>query len=71
VTVEVGTTDARDELPDPFFRRAFEAMSQAVVVTDLQCRVRYWNLAAEHRSGYTAAEALGRELAALIEPTRI
>ncbi|HEX8629598.1 MAG TPA: PAS domain S-box protein, partial [Catenuloplanes sp.] len=68
MTADAGATSTHDELSDPFYRRAFGAMGQAVVVTDLESRVRYWNPAAEQRYGYTAAEALGRHLAPMIVP---
>lgn len=68
MSAEAGPTSARDELPDRFFRRAFEAMGQAVVVTDLESRVRYWNPAAEEMYGYPAAEVLGQQLSPLNVP---
>lgn len=42
--------------------------SDAIVVTDMNDRVRYWNQSAERTYGWTAAEAIGREIRELFPP---
>src|SRR4051812_10074198 len=42
-----------------------DAVGQAVIATDLQRRITYWNHAAEGVYGWSAEEALGRDLVAL------
>jgi PAS domain S-box-containing protein len=42
------------------------AVAQAVVATDLDGRVTYWNDAAERIYGWTATEAMGRDLSELM-----
>ena len=48
--------------------RLLESLGQAVVATDPAGVVQYWNLAAEQLYGWTAAEALGRNIAELTVP---
>ncbi len=43
--------------------RMLDAVGQAVVATDMDGRIRYWNRAAELLYGWTSAEALGRDMA--------
>src|SRR4051812_49954462 len=45
-----------------------ESLGQAVIATDLQGRVRYWNAGAERMYGWTAAEAVGRPATELNQP---
>src|SRR5881398_3113691 len=45
-----------------------ESLGQAVIATDLQGRVRYWNACAERMYGWTAAEAVGQPAAELNRP---
>ncbi|BCS34106.1 hypothetical protein TBR22_A33350 [Luteitalea sp. TBR-22] len=45
--------------------RLIDAVQQAVIATDLQGRVIYWNLYAERLFGWTRAEALGRPIVEL------
>ena len=42
----------------------------AIMMIDSEGRTTFWNPAAERILGYTSAEALGRNLHALIVPTR-
>jgi PAS domain S-box-containing protein len=44
------------------------SLGQAVIATDVPGRVHYWNREAEKLYGWTADEALGREVDALIVP---
>jgi PAS domain S-box-containing protein len=46
-----------------------ESLGQAVIATDLDGRVRYWNAGAERMYGWTAAEAVGRPSAELNQPS--
>jgi diguanylate cyclase (GGDEF)-like protein/PAS domain S-box-containing protein len=55
-------------LPPAFFELALGAVLQAVVATDLDGRVLYWNAAATGLYGYSAEEALGRLLGELVVP---
>lgn len=45
-----------------FQAKLLDAVSNAVIATDPQGRVMYWNPAAEKLYGWTAAEALGRNI---------
>jgi PAS domain S-box-containing protein len=47
----------RDAL-DP--RRALDAVGQAVIITDAEGRITFWNAAAERLFGWSAGEVLGR-----------
>jgi len=49
-----------------FLARLLETVEQAVIVTDLDARVIYWNPYAERLYGWSAAEALGRTTLELI-----
>jgi diguanylate cyclase (GGDEF)-like protein/PAS domain S-box-containing protein len=51
-----------------FFERVVAALGHAVVVTDPDGRVQYWNPAAEELYGYPAAAAVGRPVTDLIVP---
>ena len=44
------------------------ATGRAVITTDPPAAVPSWNRAAQHRSGWTAAEAIGRDIAELTVP---
>ena len=59
VPVGVQHIDATDQLA---------AIGQAVITTDLDGVVIYWNPAAEELYGWTAAEAVGRNIATLTVP---
>ena len=45
-----------------------EAMQHAVVATDLEGRVTYWNAFAEHLYGWSSSEAVGRAVDELLRP---
>jgi diguanylate cyclase (GGDEF)-like protein/PAS domain S-box-containing protein len=66
----VEETESWDEgvLPGQFFAEVFGALANAVIITDLGGRVRYWNPAAEQLYGYPAPQALGRFVRDLIVP---
>ena len=49
-----------------FFEDVVAALGDAVIATDLEDRVRYWNPAAEELFGYSSKQALGRFLRDLI-----
>jgi diguanylate cyclase (GGDEF)-like protein/PAS domain S-box-containing protein len=53
---------AMAEMSDSFAASTLAALGQAVVVTDLERRILYWNNAAETMFGWTAAEVLGRDV---------
>ncbi|NJC74269.1 PAS domain S-box protein [Planosporangium thailandense] len=55
-------------LPAYFNEHSPAAVDQAVIATDSDRRVLYWNATAEELYGYTAAQAVGRPLADLIAP---
>jgi len=46
-----------------------ESLGQAVIATDLEGCVRYWNAAAERMYGWTAEEAIGRPAVELNQPS--
>ena len=52
------------------FRTLFESSRDAILMMDAEGMVSYWNPAAEHIFGYTANEAVGRNLHELIAPER-
>jgi diguanylate cyclase (GGDEF)-like protein/PAS domain S-box-containing protein len=60
------------DLPPDLMARALDSVAEAVVITDDEERVIYWNAAAESLYGYTATEAQGRRISELVvpEPTR-
>ena len=70
----IGVAEIVDEITDckraeeqlRFQARLLEAVEQAVIVTDLEARILYWNPHAERMYGWTAAEALGRTTLELI-----
>jgi PAS domain S-box-containing protein len=49
-----------------FHGRLLDAVGHAVIATDLQGRVIYWNSAAERTYGYSAAEMLGNSLRRIV-----
>jgi diguanylate cyclase (GGDEF)-like protein/PAS domain S-box-containing protein len=55
-------------LPASFYDRALAAVGQAVIATDLDGKVLYWNATAEELYGYKVSQALGHSLADLIIP---
>ncbi|MDB5876266.1 MAG: hypothetical protein JWQ07_5708 [Ramlibacter sp.] len=66
--VEQAETWDQGALPGRFFAGVFGTLANAVIITDLKGRVRYWNPAAEELYGYPAAQALGRTVGDLIVP---
>jgi len=50
------------------FRKITESAQDAVIMMGADQRISFWNAAAERIFGYTAAEATGQELHALIAP---
>lgn len=48
-----------------FQARMLDAVDSAVIVTDLEGRVRYWNQAAERLYGWSAAETIGQSIVEL------
>ena len=42
-----------------FQRRLLDAIGQAIIATDLQGRIIYWNRAAEELNGWTTEEVMG------------
>lgn len=51
--------------------RLLDLASDAIVVCDLDCRVRYWNQGAEQVFGWSAVEAAGQELDELLKIDQI
>ena len=66
---EVRRARARAEKESKFQARLLQAVGQAVVATDADGKITYWNRPAELLYGWPAGEAMGRELAALILPS--
>jgi PAS domain S-box-containing protein len=54
------------QLPDEMFRHIVEAMPEAVVYSDRDGIIRFWNQGAETIFGYRREEALGRTLDLII-----
>lgn len=48
----------------------FDAVSDAIFITDGERQIRHWNRAAEQIYGWPRAEVLGRLITAIIPPTR-
>ena len=69
-------SDERDDVADrprdaeAAFRAMADAALDAIVMIDPEGRTTFWNPAAERMLGYTAAEAIGQNLHALIGPPR-
>src|SRR4051812_14424774 len=64
------TTDDDGSLPavlTPVLAAALDAVAEAVIITDRNGEVRYWNAAATALYGFTPAEAVGQRLEALIQ----
>ncbi len=55
-----------DQLCNPI--RCFDQLGQAVVMTDQNGTIRYWNQAAEVLYGWSSAEAVGQSLHDLVKP---
>ncbi len=51
-----------------FQARLLDSVGQAVIATDLEGKVRYWNAAAERLYGWSVAEAMGRSIVDLTTP---
>jgi diguanylate cyclase (GGDEF)-like protein/PAS domain S-box-containing protein len=64
----IGVHHVSTSLPASFYDRALAAVGQAVIATDLDGQVLYWNAAAEELYGYEESKAVGRRLADLIIP---
>lgn len=62
--------DLSDDLPAGVPEGLLQALPDAVVVSDADGRIRFWNPAAERVFGFAAAEALGASLD-LIIPERL
>lgn len=45
-----------------FHRRLLDAIGQAIIATDLQGRIIYWNQAADELYGWTTEEVMGRPI---------
>lgn len=60
-----GSTELR-KLTDKQCLNILQSMGQAVHIFDLDTRIIYWNRSAEELYGYSAAEALGKDLCALL-----
>ena len=52
------------------FRAISDSAQDAILMMDPQGRISYWNKAAEQILGWTAGEAMGRDLHALLAPQR-
>jgi two-component system cell cycle sensor histidine kinase/response regulator CckA len=57
-----GTPGASNEAAMRLQAQLLDAVGQAVIATDLEGRVTYWNRCAERMYGWLAAEALGRNI---------
>jgi PAS domain S-box-containing protein len=53
------------------FRKITESAQDAIIIMGADQRISFWNTAAERIFGYTAAEAIGQELHALIAPASV
>ena len=56
------TVRKRAEEQIRFQRRLLDAVGQAIIATDLQGRIIYWNRAAEELYGWTTEEVMGRPI---------
>jgi PAS domain S-box-containing protein len=65
-----GASPSSPEAQDQLFRRMLDEVDAAVIATDLDYRVEFWNKGAERLFGWTSAEALGRTTLALLDPER-
>lgn len=63
-TATVGKREGREAVMQRFLRdvRLLDALDSAVIATDLEGTVLFWNRAAERLYGWTAAEATGRAI---------
>jgi len=68
---EVRRARARAERESSFQAHLLNAVGQAVVATDAAGKITYWNHSAELLYGWSANEALGRQLNALVLPARV
>ena len=53
------------------FEWIFAALDEAVIATDLEGTIYYWNAAAERLYGWSAVEAIGRNVAELTVPAEV
>src|SRR5918993_5541373 len=60
--MEVHIMASKEEEQRRFQAKLLEAAGQAVIATDLEGKVLYWNWAAEGLYGWSSEEALGRRL---------
>ena len=67
---EVARLQSKLQSEDCFHRRLLDAVQEAVIATDLTGRVLYWNRFAEKLYGWSAAEALGRNVLELKSPAQ-
>ena len=56
------TVRKRAEEQIRFQRRLLDAVGQAIIATDLQGRIIYWNRAAEELYGWSIEEVMGRPI---------
>jgi PAS domain S-box-containing protein len=56
------TVRKRAEEQIRFQRRLLDAVGQAIIATDLQGRIIYWNRAAEELYGWSTEEVMGRPI---------
>jgi PAS domain S-box-containing protein len=59
---------AATEKSEERLRKITESAQDAIIMMGADRRISFWNAAATHIFGYTAAEAIGQELHALIAP---
>ncbi|KAL7144327.1 hypothetical protein ABFS83_07G005300 [Erythranthe nasuta] len=55
---------------DKQYLNILQSMGQSVHIFDLNCRIIYWNRTAENLYGFSAAEALGRDVIELLSDPR-
>ncbi|MDD5299992.1 MAG: PAS domain S-box protein [Gallionella sp.] len=67
LTLAVQLAAATEESEEKF-RKITESAQDAIIMMDTGQHISFWNAAAERIFGYTAAEAIGQELHALITP---
>jgi PAS domain-containing protein len=64
--VEIASLRNRLRNEERFHARLLDAVQEAVIATDLAGRVIFWNCFAEQLYGWSAAEAMGRNVLELI-----
>ncbi|MEX2619856.1 MAG: PAS domain S-box protein [Egibacteraceae bacterium] len=63
------TAERQAQATQRFQAQLLEAVGEAVIATDLDGNVRYWNMAAERIYGWPAKEVLGRPISEVTIPT--